>query len=156
VEALPYSEVEPYEGIVNTLARRYSGRRHGIEFDDAYQEGLLCVVVSLRDGAMPPPGEEAEAKIERWLRAEVRKVNRQIKGDVHVPFIFGGTRQNPTVQLDIRDALAALPPELLTVVLLRHYHGYEVNEIAALLGVSISTVYRRETDARLKLRRKLA
>lgn len=155
MEALPYSEVEPYEGIVNTLAWRYSGLR-GIEFDDAYQEGLLCVVFSLSEGTMPPPGDEAERKIERWLRAEVRKTNRQIKGDANVPFIFGGTRQNTPAQLDIRDALAALPPELRTVVLLRHYFGFEVNEIARITRASISTVYRREVDARLKLRRKLA
>ena len=142
-------------GIVNDLARRYSGR-HGIEFDDAYQEGMLAVVCFLRDDAMPATLEEAEVKIERWLRAEIRKQNRQVKGDVHVPFIFGGTRQNLVAQLDIRDALAALPPELRTVVLLRHFFGYQVNEIASIMDVTPRTVHRWEDDARLKLRRKLA
>ncbi len=155
MEALAWEQVEPYEGIVNTLARRYSGR-YGMEFDDLVQEGRLCVVFSIQEDAMPAPGEEAEKKIERWMRAEIRKQNRQIKGDVEVPFIFGGTRQNPNAQLDIRDALAALPPELRTVVLLRHLFGYQVSECASIMGVSISTVYRMEVDARLKLRRKLA
>jgi DNA-directed RNA polymerase specialized sigma24 family protein len=49
-----------------------------------------------------------------------------------------------------------LPPELATVVLLRYYFGYLLNEIATRMGVSISTVYRMENDARLKLRRHLA
>lgn len=127
-----------------------------MEFDDLRQEGRLAVVFFIREDAMPASLEEAEAKIERWLRAEIRRTNRQIKGDVHVPFIFGGTRPNPTAQIDIRDALASLPPELLTVVLLRHLFGYEWNEIATRMGVSRATAFRMETDARLKLRRKLA
>jgi len=155
VEALPYSLVEPYEGIVNTLARRYSGR-FGAEFDDLIQDGWECVIWHLREGTLPESMEEAETIVERWLRAELRKVNRQIKGDVQVPFIFGGTRPNPNAQLDIRAALAALPPELLTVVLLRHFFGYEWNEVAVRMNVSRRTAIRLEEDARLKLRRKLA
>jgi DNA-directed RNA polymerase specialized sigma24 family protein len=126
-----------------------------MEFDDAYQEGMLCVVFCLQEGTMPPPGEEAETKIERWLRAEVRKLNRQVKGDLDVPFTYGGGKQSPAA-IDVRDALSDLPPELLTVVLLRHYFGFEWNEIAAITGRSRATCFRQEGDARLKLRRRLA
>lgn len=150
MDRLTWDQCEPYEGIVNTLARRYSGR-YGIEFDDLIQTGWECVCAKLQESLTP-----TDEDIERWMRAAVRQQNRQIKGDVEVPFIFGGTRKNPNAQLDIRDALDALPPELRTVVLLRYHFGYQQNEVADRLGLSISTVYRMEADARLKLRRHLA
>lgn len=150
MERLAWDTCEPYQGIVNTLARRYSGR-YGIEFDDLVQEGWECVCAKLQESLTP-----TEQDIERWMRSAIRQQNRRIKGDIEVPFIFGGTRQNPNAQLDIRAALDALPPELLTVVLLRYLFGYKVNEIATYMRVSISTVYRMEGDARLKLRRQLA
>lgn len=56
----------------------------------------------------------------------------------------------------VQDALAALPPESRSVVLLHYFDGYDYGETAALLDVPVSTVRGRLHLARRKLREEMA
>jgi RNA polymerase sigma-70 factor, ECF subfamily len=53
---------------------------------------------------------------------------------------------------DLLTALRSIPPKLAVAIVLRHYHGYNNQEIAAALGVSERTIGTRLNQAGARLR----
>lgn len=65
------AEVEAYEGMVESHARRFDGVR-GAEFDDLKQEGLIAVWEALRDGYIPSNVVVVNA-MRDWVRVCAQK-----------------------------------------------------------------------------------
>ena len=61
----------------------------------------------------------------------------------------------PPEDRDILEQVAALPEKLRTVIHLHYYEGYSLEEIASLLGVSLSAVKMRMKRGRDALRNRL-
>ena len=61
----------------------------------------------------------------------------------------------PPMERDILEQVSALPEKLRTVIHLHYYEGYSLDEIAALLGVSLSAVKMRMKRGRDALRNRL-
>jgi len=61
----------------------------------------------------------------------------------------------PPEERDILEQVAALPEKLRTVIHLHYYEGYSLEEIASLLGVSLSAVKMRMKRGRDALRNRL-
>jgi RNA polymerase sigma-70 factor (ECF subfamily) len=53
---------------------------------------------------------------------------------------------------DLLTALRSIPPKLAAAIVLRYYHGYNIREIAAALGVSERTIGTRLSQAAERLR----
>jgi DNA-directed RNA polymerase specialized sigma24 family protein len=147
MERLAWSQCEPFEATVNSVAKRYIGRS-GAEFDDLIQSGWECVCAKLQESLTP-----SEEDIERWVRSYIRELDRLHKGDSSAPLVYGGTPVKPVEQLHIRQALRTLPPELLTVVLLYGFGVESYVELGNTLGCDWRTAKRRLEDARIALRR---
>lgn len=147
MERLAWSQCEPYETTVNTVAARYAGRS-GAERDDLIQEGWECVCAKLQAHLVP-----SEEDIERWVRSYIRQLERLHKGDSSSPLVYGGTPTKPDVQLHIRTQLRILPPELQTVVFLYGFGVEYYTELGNVLKVDWRTAKRRLDDAKIALRR---
>jgi RNA polymerase sigma factor (sigma-70 family) len=65
------------------------------------------------------------------------------------------TTDAPSVVVDIRDAVAALPDEFRESLVLREFHGFTYQEIAGLQRVPVGTVRSRLARARDLLRARL-
>ena len=61
----------------------------------------------------------------------------------------------PPDERDLLEQVAALPEKLRTVIHLHYYEGYALDEIAALLGISLSAVKMRMKRGRDALRVRL-
>ena len=61
----------------------------------------------------------------------------------------------PPEERDLLEQVAALPEKLRTVIHLHYYEGYAQDEIAALLGISLSAVKMRMKRGRDALRNRL-
>lgn len=146
MERLTWDQCAPWAETVNAVARRLTGRS-GAEYNDLVQEGWEGVCVYLHEGS--PITEES---ITRWMRSYIRQLERLHKGDTTGPFVAGGTPEKPVISMHIRDALAELPPELRTVVLL-HGFGFTFIEIGERLGIHRTTAAVWLADAKIKLRR---
>jgi len=69
---------------------------------------------------------------------------------------LAGTPAFSDEELDLRAAIAALPPELAELIRLVHWDGFTVAEAADLLGVPASTARSQHARAKLLLREALA
>lgn len=94
----------------------------------------------------------------RWLyrvalnqcRDELRRKRR-----TEVPLEEAALLAMPEVERELLSQVAALPEKLRTVIHLHYYEGYTVEELAALLGVSVSAVKMRLLRGREALRREM-
>lgn len=94
----------------------------------------------------------------RWLyrvalnqcRDELRRKRR-----TEVPLEEAALLAMPEVERELLSQVAALPEKLRTVIHLHYYEGCTVEELAALLGVSVSAVKMRLLRGREALRREM-
>ncbi len=101
-----------------------------------------------------PPFETAEHE-RRWLfrvalnqcRDEWRRKERS-----NLPLEAAALASAPTQERELLEAVAALPEKQRTALHLHYYEGYSVQEIAAILGVTVSAVKMRMQRGRAMLR----
>lgn len=94
----------------------------------------------------------------RWLyrvalnqcRDELRRKRR-----TEVPLEEAALLAMPEVERELLSQVAALPEKLRTVIHLHYYEGCTVEELAALLGISVSAVKMRLLRGREALRREM-
>ena len=94
----------------------------------------------------------------RWLyrvalnqcRDELRRKRR-----TEVPLEEAALLAMPEAERELVAQVAALPEKLRTVIHLHYYEGYTVEELAALLGVSVGAVKMRLLRGREALRREM-
>ncbi len=87
----------------------------------------------------------------RWWSRQVRPVAEPQPVDATEP----GTADESGRRLDLRTALAGLPPRQRAVLVLRYWEGLDVAETADALGCSAGTVKSQTSDAIAALRRLL-
>ena len=119
--------------------------------EDALQE------VFLKRLYRAPEFETSEHE-RRWLfrvalnqcRDELRRSRR-----TEVPLETAALMAMPQEERELVNRVAALPEKLRTVIHLHYYEGYTVEELAKLLGVSVSAVKMRLMRGREALRREM-
>jgi len=107
------------------------------------------------------PRWRPQAPVEVWLHriaVNVARSYRRRRLWRHLPLLTDrAARSQPLDEtLVVMRALSAIPITDAAALLLRYYHGYSGEEIAAGLGVPASTVRGRIVRARSRLRRLLA
>jgi len=156
-----------WERPIYALAYRVIGREEDAR--DVVQETFLRAFRAL-------PGFKGEAKFSSWLyritlnlcRDWIRRQRRapvsQMPEDVDLLEIAAGT--GPTESIEdlaarreltavVERAMALLPPEQRTAIILKEYHGMTFQEIADLQGCPLSTVKTRLYQGLSVLRRHL-
>ena len=161
VERAQHGDRDAYEALARASARRLFLTAHRIvrdadRADDAVQQTLVAMwreLPSLRD----PDRFEAWTYrlVVRFCLTEARRVRRtgvrEISIDESTP-----AHSDAFADSDLRDqldrALRELSPEHRTVVVLHHYSGLPLTEIAEILGVPYGTVGSRLHHATRALR----
>ena len=135
------------------------------EADDAAQETFIT---ASRAGE----GFRGEANLKTWLtaiamnicrgRLRKRKIRQRLQSVLQVLHLDGGSDPTPEVaamqnEADRRiwHAVDGLDENHKMVIILRYVHELNAEEIAAVLGTSVGTVYSRLHYARQKLKRQL-
>jgi len=120
--------------------------------DDAVQETFIAVLRNIRQLREP-------AALHGWVRRiAVREAVRAARREaVPLPngFEVAGPLPDLDAALDVRAALASLPPEQRAVLVLRDLDGLPEAQAAAVLSVPEGTVKSRLHRARAALRRAL-
>ena len=125
--------------------------KNAADAEDALQEVFLKRLY--RAPVFDSPEHE-----KRWLyrvalnqcRDELRRKRR-----TEVPLEEAALLAVPEPQRELLAHVAALPEKFRTVIHLHYYEGYTVEELAALLGVSVSSVKMRLMRGREALRREM-
>ena len=125
--------------------------KNAAEAEDVMQEVFLKRLY--RAPAFDSPEHE-----KRWLyrvalnqcRDELRRKRR-----TEVPLEEAALLAMPEVDRELVRQVSALPEKLRTVIHLHYYEGYTVEELAALLGVSVGAVKMRLLRGREALRREM-
>ena len=125
--------------------------KHPADAEDVLQEVFLKRLY--RAPAFDSPEHE-----KRWLyrvalnqcRDELRRKRR-----TEVPLEEAALLAMPEVDRELGCQVSALPEKLRTVIHLHYYEGYTVEELAALLGVSVGAVLMRLLRGREALRREM-
>lgn len=94
--------------------------------------------------------KDAEA-IEKWMSRIIvnaaidfiRKRSKETVVDVVEEDSLIMERMTTTSDKNLSYAIDALEPELKTIIILKYFHGYKINEVADILGISVSTVKNR-------------
>ena len=125
--------------------------KNAADAEDVLQEVFLKRLY--RAPAFDSPEHE-----KRWLyrvalnqcRDELRRSRRR-----EVPLEEAALLSVPDEERELLGLVAALPEKLRTVIHLHYYEGYTVEELAQLLGVSVSGVKMRLKRGREALRREM-
>ena len=125
--------------------------KHPADAEDVLQEVFLKRLY--RAPVFDSPEHE-----KRWLyrvalnqcRDELRRKRR-----TEVPLEAAALLAMPEVDRELVRQVSALPEKLRTVIHLHYYEGYTVEELAALLGVSVGAVKMRLLRGREALRREM-
>lgn len=123
--------------------------------EDATQLALISIVRAL-------PGFDGRSKFSTWVYRiatnaaidEVRRTKRRaIPVDVDATFVLpvADGSQAVDAQMDVAGALAQLPEEYRTAIVLRHIADLDYEEIAEIQGVPIGTVRSRLARGRAQL-----
>ena len=123
--------------------------------EDATQHALISIVRAL-------PGFDGRAKFSTWVYRiatnaaldEVRRIRRRpTPTDIDATFVLPVADGTGAVeaQLDVAQALALLPEEYRTTLVLRHVADLDYEEIAEIQGVPVGTVRSRLARGRAQL-----
>ena len=124
---------------------------------DAAQETFIKAYRSLR-------GFKGDSKVETWLtriavnacldalRARRETENIDDKYDLAADETPETELEKADIRREVRGALASLPPDMRSVVVLRDVEGYSYEEVAEMLRLNIGTVRSRLARARSKLK----
>lgn len=119
--------------------------------DDALQETMVAIIRNI--GSLREP-----AALRGWVRRiAVREAVRAARGGRDVPvdpehLQVAATVPDGATAVEVRQVLAALPPEQRAVLVLRHLDGLGEDEMATALGVAPGTVKSRLHRARAAFR----
>ena len=119
---------------------------------DAVQQGLLRAWAA-RDRARP---ESLRAWITRIVINECRNIQRSRMRVFPAERVAEPAPQHVLEDLGLYEAIDGLPEKLRTPLLLRYMERYSEREIAASLGVPVTTVKNRLYRARRALDRRLS
>ena len=123
--------------------------------EDATQHALISIVRAL-------PGFDGRAKFSTWVYRiatnaaldEVRRIRRRpTPTDIDATFVLPVADATGAVdaQMDVAQALALLPEEYRTTLVLRHVADLNYEEIAEIQGVPVGTVRSRLARGRTQL-----
>jgi RNA polymerase sigma factor (sigma-70 family) len=155
--------------VVEGTIFRVLGER-GPEHEDLVQGAFEQILVTLRDGRFGKgcslKGWAASISTNLALNAlrargvQRRYFDRGSDAERQMPRVHADDNPESSVMLrralaDLRIALASLPSDSAQALLLHDAFGYELSEIAALVGASVAAVQSRVVRARRELRRKL-
>ena len=123
--------------------------------EDATQHALISIVRAL-------PGFDGRAKFSTWVYRiatnaaldEVRRIRRRpTPTDIDATFVLPVADGTGAVeaQMDVAQALALLPEEYRTTMVLRHVADLDYEEIAEIQGVPVGTVRSRLARGRTQL-----
>jgi RNA polymerase sigma-70 factor (ECF subfamily) len=165
VERAQRGDRDAYESLVRASASRlyrtaYRIVRDPDRADDAVQQTLVAIwreLPSLRD---PERFESWTYRlVVRFCLAESRRALRTGVREVHIDELTPA-RSDAFAESDLRDqldrALGELSPDHRAVVVLHHYAGLPLGEIAEILGVPYGTVGSRLHHATRALRASIA
>jgi RNA polymerase sigma-70 factor (ECF subfamily) len=174
VERALSGDADAFGEIVRRWERRIFALAYGIlgreeEARDATQETFIAAFRNLR-------GFRGEAKVSSWLHriavnqciTRQRRARVRAENSLEAETEAGGERfaapaeRSPARQAEgrergeaVRRAVAALPPELRTVIVMKEFEELTFHEIADALGVPLSTVKSRLYAALKQLRSRL-
>jgi RNA polymerase sigma factor (sigma-70 family) len=146
---------EPFERVVArhgaTVLRVCRSVLRGPDAEDAWSETFLAALRAYPD--LPP-----DANVEAWLvtiarRKAVDVVRRAARSAVPVDELPERVAVDGARDLDLWDAVAALPPKQRHAVAYHHLAGLPYDEIAALLGGTPAAARRAAADGVATLRR---
>jgi RNA polymerase sigma-70 factor (ECF subfamily) len=123
--------------------------------EDATQHALISIVRAL-------PGFDGRSKFSTWVYRiatnaaldEVRRIRRRpTPTDIDATFVLPVVDATGAVdaQMDVAQALALLPEEYRTTLVLRHVADLDYEEIAEIQGVPVGTVRSRLARGRTQL-----
>jgi RNA polymerase sigma-70 factor (ECF subfamily) len=159
--------IRHYQRPVYALVARLLVGRRGEAIDDVAQEAFLRVCRGL--GRFEPGGS---ARLSTWIltvttraclnalrdgrRAQLRREETELQLDATGPIDPEQSAVERERRQRVEAAMAALPEEMRAVLVLRAYHDFDYDEIAAALGIELGTVKSRLGRARTALRETLA
>jgi RNA polymerase sigma-70 factor, ECF subfamily len=156
--------VRHYEKPVFQLVGRLLCSRAPAAVDDVAQEAFIRVIRGIH--RFDPRGP---ARLSTWILTvatrtclnAMRGRNRDAPLDGHAAVLEAGDSPEQTVLerergRRVQAAMAALPDEMRTMLVLRAYHDLDYPEIAAALDLEVGTVKSRLSRARTALREVLA
>jgi RNA polymerase sigma-70 factor (ECF subfamily) len=85
-----------------------------------------------------------------------RKTGREQRAINKLAGAAAGTSSHRAQELDVRALIEALPPRLRAAFLLHHYAGFEVRQVAAMMGRPEGTIKADLYRARMRLKAALA
>lgn len=143
-----------YEGTVYTVARRIC--RTSEDAEDVLQETFLEVCRSIRGFRGTEPGSltawikrvAASKALMRVRRAKYRDADELVEDDG----VAGRPDPDVPLQMDLEAALARLPDRSRTVVWLHDVEGYTHEDIAELMGMTVSFSKSQLARAHARLR----
>jgi len=157
--------VHRYRGRVVALARRMLTGSNSDEAEDVAQEVFVAAYdkrASFRKGEPFRPWlyRIAVNRCLDRLRAQSRRPATVAIGSLPEPALSGGdpvdTLLSNEGEARLREAVAALPPKLRAVFVLRHLDDLSYDEIAAVTGLPLGTVKTHLFRARADLRAALS
>lgn len=144
-----------YEGLVYSLARRLC--RTAEDAEDALQDTFLEVCRSIRSFRGSEPGmltawvkRVAASKALMRLRRERYREADELQEDLVE--VVGAARTDVALQMDLETALGRLPERSRTVVWLHDVEGYTHEDIAELMGMTVSFSKSQLARAHARLR----
>lgn len=104
---------------------------------------------------------DERGRIEPWLkRVTTRVALSRLRNERHMqpidPVLTDAGRRSPEEAIELEDAVAALPPSLRAVLVLKEVEGFSHAEIAGLLGISKGASQVRLHRAIAKLREQMS
>jgi RNA polymerase sigma-70 factor (ECF subfamily) len=157
--------IRHYQRSVYALVARLLVGRRGEAIDDVAQEAFMRVCRGL---ARFEPG--GSARLSTWIltvttraclnalrdgrRAQLRREETQPEAAPPIDPEQSAVERERRRRVEA--AMAALPEEMRAVLVLRAYHDFDYDEIAAALGIELGTVKSRLGRARTALREALA
>ncbi|UCG85197.1 MAG: sigma-70 family RNA polymerase sigma factor [Gemmatimonadota bacterium] len=143
-----------YEGLVYTLARRIC--RTAEDAEDVLQETFIEVCRSMKQFRGQGPGS-LTAWIKRVAASKalmrVRYERYRVADELHEDMGAAGVRDGDTaLQLDLERALARLSDTARAVVWLHDVEGYKHEEIAEMMGKTVSFSKSQLSRAHARLR----
>ena len=126
--------------------------------DDLAQEAFVKVLRGL-----PQFDSRGPARLSTWILTiaartclDVLKAKRPAAETIPESLAAASNPEDETAQRQmgrrVQEAMARLPEEMRAVVILRAYHDFDYDEIAAALGLELGTVKSRLGRARIALR----